>query len=300
MDDRETTVRPADDGAPTPDVWSSGPAAPPALEPPVPAPLPPPLLATPTPSSSKQRFPWVTVVVGVVAVAAIAALSLMVVSMSSDKNDAEGALANTQSDLEQAQSQLADSEAALSESEASLAAAQSDLSDSKAALANAEAAQADAEAARDEHQQRADEYEAASTDFLAASFVQGLGLDEQDAHCVASGLIESLGAEAMTILASASLDGSGDVEKLDEEMRRAGEACDVPPETFDDPFNPDANAYGDDPELDALYDDCEAGDATACDNLYLGSAPGSEYEQFGGTCGDRFEYSDTEPCEGRF
>ena len=29
------------------------------------------------------------------------------------------------------------------------------------------------------------------------------------------------------------------------------------------------------------------------------SAAGSEYEQFAGTCGDRFEYSDTEPCDGR-
>ena len=291
-----------DDREPTTDDPGVEPAAPSAFAPPpMPAPLPAPSLATPAAaSSSTRRFPWITVVVGVVAVAAIVALSLMLVSTSSDKNDAEEALANAQTNLTRTRSHLADSEAALSESEAALATANSDLSDSKAALADAEAAQADAEAARDEHQQRADEYEAASADLLVATIVAGAGLEDNDAQCVADGMIDSLGAEAMTILASAARDGSGDIGKLDDEMRRAGDACGIPPEAFDDPFNADANAYGDDPELDALYDDCAAGDAVACDDLYTGSAPGSEYEQFGGTCGNRFEYSATEPCEGRF
>ena len=90
---------------------------------------------------------------------------------------------------------------------------------------------------------------------------------------------------------------------MDDELRGAAEVCDVPSDVFDDPFgsaDSDANAYGDDPALDALYDDCAAGDATACDDLYVQSPPDSEYEQFAGTCGDRFEYSDTEYCEGRF
>jgi hypothetical protein len=319
MDDRETTTpddpgiesttsSPPGDGAPTPDVptrdiWSSGPAAPPALEPPMLAPFPPPPLTTPTPSSSKRRFPWVTVVVGVVAVAAIVALTFLFVSTSSEKNDAEDALADARSDLAQAQSRLADSEAARSESEAALATAHSDLSDKEAALADAETARAEAEGTRDRHQQLVDDYETASADFLAATIVAGLSLDEHVARCVANGIVDSLGPEAMAILASAALDGSGDVVKLDDEMRRAGETCGVPPETFDEQFdsaNSDANAYGDDPELDALYDDCAAGDATACDDLYTVSAPGSEYEQFGGTCGDRFEFSATEPCDGRF
>lgn len=37
--------------------------------------------------------------------------------------------------------------------------------------------------------------------------------------------------------------------------------------------------YGSDPELDALYDDCVAGDELACDDLYWQSPGGSEYEQ---------------------
>jgi len=43
--------------------------------------------------------------------------------------------------------------------------------------------------------------------------------------------------------------------------------------------------YGDDPYLDGLWDDCAAGDMTACDALYQESPVGSEYETFGDTCG---------------
>ena len=46
-------------------------------------------------------------------------------------------------------------------------------------------------------------------------------------------------------------------------------------------------AYGDDPELDALWDECEAGDGAACDDLWELAPVGSEYERFGVTCGER-------------
>lgn len=46
-----------------------------------------------------------------------------------------------------------------------------------------------------------------------------------------------------------------------------------------------AQAYGDDPALDAQWDACAAGDMAACDSLYLDSPAGSEYESFGETCG---------------
>lgn len=57
-----------------------------------------------------------------------------------------------------------------------------------------------------------------------------------------------------------------------------------------------ANEYGDDPALDVLFDQCEAGDGAACDELYWTSPLGSRYEAFGNTCGNRF---DTPPlsCE---
>ncbi len=68
--------------------------------------------------------------------------------------------------------------------------------------------------------------------------------------------------------------------------------CDVP-EDFavfesglaDDSFGSDADTYGDDPALDALWDDCAAGDLAACDSLWFDAPFGSEYESFGDTCG---------------
>lgn len=47
----------------------------------------------------------------------------------------------------------------------------------------------------------------------------------------------------------------------------------------------DPSAYGDDPELDGLWDACAGGDLEACDSLYWQAPIGSEYEEFGSTCG---------------
>lgn len=52
------------------------------------------------------------------------------------------------------------------------------------------------------------------------------------------------------------------------------------------------DTYGDNPTLDALWDRCEDGDGGACDQLYYSSEFNSEYEEFGNTCGRRFELSD--------
>lgn len=43
--------------------------------------------------------------------------------------------------------------------------------------------------------------------------------------------------------------------------------------------------YGDSPYLDELWNACDAGDMAACDLLYLDAPAGSEYEDFGWTCG---------------
>ena len=50
--------------------------------------------------------------------------------------------------------------------------------------------------------------------------------------------------------------------------------------TSDTPFT-----YGDDAELDALWDACAEGDMVACDELYFSSGFDTEYEEFGSTCG---------------
>ncbi len=46
-------------------------------------------------------------------------------------------------------------------------------------------------------------------------------------------------------------------------------------------------SYGSDQDLDVLWDRCEAGSLSACDDLYFLSASGTEYEDFGATCGNR-------------
>ncbi len=56
--------------------------------------------------------------------------------------------------------------------------------------------------------------------------------------------------------------------------------------TFGGSMFSDANSYGDDPELDALWDDCAAGDMQACDDLYMNSPFDSEYEDFANNCGN--------------
>jgi len=49
----------------------------------------------------------------------------------------------------------------------------------------------------------------------------------------------------------------------------------------------ESGSYGSDDNLDALWDRCESGSLTACDELYFSSPSGTEYEKFGATCGSR-------------
>jgi hypothetical protein len=44
---------------------------------------------------------------------------------------------------------------------------------------------------------------------------------------------------------------------------------------------------GDDPSLDRLWRACEEGSGSACDRLFAEAPPGSGYETFGLSCGDR-------------
>lgn len=49
----------------------------------------------------------------------------------------------------------------------------------------------------------------------------------------------------------------------------------------------EGDTYGDNPDLDELWDACEGGDGVACDDLWAQSELGSGYETFGFTCGER-------------
>jgi hypothetical protein len=58
--------------------------------------------------------------------------------------------------------------------------------------------------------------------------------------------------------------------------------------------------YGDDPELDELYDDCGQGSGAACDELYLSSPDGSGYERYGATCGGYLDQPSGGDCAALF
>ncbi|WP_182353103.1 hypothetical protein [Flaviflexus huanghaiensis] len=61
--------------------------------------------------------------------------------------------------------------------------------------------------------------------------------------------------------------------------------------TTREPTVQEPSSYGDDAELDALWDACEEGDMEACDELWYSSGFDTEYEEFGATCGGTQEYS---------
>lgn len=63
-------------------------------------------------------------------------------------------------------------------------------------------------------------------------------------------------------------------------------------------FNGRADTYGDDPTLDALWDSCEAGDMTACDDLFWSTGIGTGYETFAQTCGGRLDDETFGDCVG--
>jgi S1-C subfamily serine protease len=68
----------------------------------------------------------------------------------------------------------------------------------------------------------------------------------------------------------------------------AGLPAELPDDWDSDSYPVDGpDTYGDDPDLDRLWDLCADGDWDACDELYWDTPVGSGYEAFGASCGDR-------------
>lgn len=112
------------------------------------------------------------------------------------------------------------------------------------------------------------------------------GLSEDQANCIIDGLSDA-GIPLADITDDALGDDDPPAEVMDITMDCVFAGMDS--DSGGDTLMSDANAYGDDPALDALWDQCDAGDGAACDELYFSSPFGSEYEDFGDRCGGRFE-----------
>ena len=102
---------------------------------------------------------------------------------------------------------------------------------------------------------------------------RGLSVSDISDEAIGDGPIPTGAQEAMT---ACLLSGSGFGTGLDAD---------------DSPVTGVVDDYGSDPELDILWDACEAGDGAACDDLFFQSPIDSEYEAFGDTCGRRFAQS---------
>lgn len=66
---------------------------------------------------------------------------------------------------------------------------------------------------------------------------------------------------------------------------------------YDDWSSEGPQAYGDDAVLDGFYDSCAAGDMAACDDLWMSSPYGSDYEAFAMTCGGSTDEPAFGTCE---
>jgi len=312
MDDGEATAThgpdldPPGGGAPTNAPFPGPPApaattpafGPPDIGPHVDEPPAPPPGPASTTNGTGKRGLWVALAIGVVAIVAIGTVLVLYINAVGDKNDAEDALAETQTELADAEDALAQAEAQLSDTEASLATAQADLaqaeddlSQAQADLAADEAELSDGSAELDDAQASAEEYRQAMLDFLTFSIATGAEFDEDQSECLSEAILDRTGPEVLMLLVEAGQGNANSdaVFELGSLMLELGPDCGISPDQFAD----------DGPDLDALYSACEAGDGAACDDLFTQSEIDSEFETFGATCGGRFE-PDEAPleCEG--
>lgn len=248
--------------------------------------------------SNSGRSRLVFVLSASFAIVVIGVLAFLFAQASADKTDAEGALEETEISLEESEQVVANLEDQLSlaqdqesELKGEISTLESDLDESGADLAAAE-----------QQLTQADELTQTVIDFLGASISMGFpGVERSDGTCLAVALIEEKGAAgALDIFVEAVDDpeNASLILGLGAAIIIAADSCGIPAENLIG-AGTTADRYGDDPELDSLWDACDGGSGVACDNLFFISPSGSEYEEFGATCGDRFSLS-TAPllCEG--
>jgi hypothetical protein len=136
----------------------------------------------------------------------------------------------------------------------------------------------------------------AMLDLIAQGIMEESGLSQAQARCFAEQIFTLDGIDFGSIMSDP--DSFGDDVMNDPDMIfsffEIFERCDIDPLEFDGGFDGGGSgfqqgmSYGDNPTLDRLWDACDAGDGAACDELYFTSEIGSDYEEFGDTCGGRF------------
>ena len=245
-----------------------------------------------------------TVLVALVLVAGLVAAMVLLADARGDRDDYADSLAEKRSELDAARQQIDELEREVKILEDDMAAIDSSMDAQAQELATLtesnEQAQAELASITLELQSAvADdaETEQALTDMVALSLVLGVGIEEQDAECMAELMVGDLGPEIVNLLVETASGNPSSEGQVGEAIADSADECGVePPEEA--PIEPGTD-YGDNPALDLLYDQCAAGDGAACDELYATSHEGTAYEQFGYSCGNRF-FGDDVPvlCEG--
>lgn len=126
---------------------------------------------------------------------------------------------------------------------------------------------------------------------IAEQVSNDMGITQDQAECFVEGLLTSFSEEQFQAMIT-------NPESLDfDAMSSAAQLfsdCGIDPATVaggsgggTTPGGGGGSSYGDDSQLDAMWDACEGGDMDSCDDLYFASPSGSEYERFADTCGGR-------------
>lgn len=124
------------------------------------------------------------------------------------------------------------------------------------------------------------------TSGLDADLVETFTLTRGEARCVVDRAEGRLTEERIRALASDPEPDDADQAALDEILT----GCSLHPAGSEQAAGPQegqANTYGDDDTLDALWDQCSEEGTAVCDELFNEAPEGSEYEAFGDTCGGR-------------
>ena len=233
------------------------------------------------------------------AVASVVAASVLMVLYTltaNDRDQAEQALADSQASLAETEASLADSEASLAETDTTWPIARRTLpkptrpcrrrADSEANLAETQASLAQSEA-------QVTEYREVSTDLFEQYFGTEFSVTDAEATCMSEALIDSLGPEALGLLASTE---SSDANQFGFEAIRARVRLRHPARHIHaagrlhvrrqpDPGRP-------------LRRVCR-GRRGLVRALYKRSGVGTDYETFGLTCGNRFQPAEVPlACEG--